>query len=194
MKRPLPLHELLFVRHGATQPNLDGVRCGGDVDVPLTELGRQQIALAAQQMRSLGIDTIVCSDLQRTVHSARIVSEALGGVPVRVIPEFRERLLGQWNGQPIEHTEAALRAGETPPGGESNETFRARTQQALDALAALPCRRPLVVASKGVARMLREVLGLPAQAPARNGELIRFDWSAWRDAASGAQTARRCAP
>ena len=33
------LNAVLFVRHGSTAPNLAGLRCGGDLDSPLTELG-----------------------------------------------------------------------------------------------------------------------------------------------------------
>jgi 2,3-bisphosphoglycerate-dependent phosphoglycerate mutase len=179
---------LLFIRHGATQPNLAGVRCGGDLDVPLTDVGHQQIALAAAAIRPLGVDLIVASDLLRTQQSARILSDALGCLPVTTLPALRERLLGQWNGQPIEATETALRLGLTPPGGESNDAFRVRITQGLHALAALPCRQPLLVGSKGVARMLREVLGLPPAQPARNGEVIRFDLSAWSQNQMDAQT------
>jgi 2,3-bisphosphoglycerate-dependent phosphoglycerate mutase len=179
---------LLFIRHGATQPNLAGVRCGGDLDVPLTDVGSQQIALAAAAIRPLGVDLIVASDLLRTQQSACILSDALGCLPVTTLPTLRERLLGQWNGQPIEATETALRLGLTPPGGESNDAFRVRITQGLHALAALPCRQPLLVGSKGVARMLREVLGLPPAQPARNGEVIRFDLSAWSQNQMDTQT------
>jgi 2,3-bisphosphoglycerate-dependent phosphoglycerate mutase len=184
---------LLFIRHGATQPNLAGVRCGGDLDVPLTDIGSQQIALAAAAIRPMGVDLIIASDLQRTQQSARILSDALGCLPVTTLPAFRERLLGRWNGQPIEATETALRLGLTPPDGESNAAFHDRIAQGLQALAALPCRQPLLVGSKGVARMLRELLGLPPAQPARNGEVMRFDMSAWSLAQAEA-CAARCAP
>lgn len=177
---------LLFIRHGATQPNLAGVRCGGDLDVPLTEVGRQQIALAAGEIRQsgFGVDMIVTSDLLRTQHSAHILSDALGCVPVVTLPGLRERLLGQWNGQPIEATETALRLGLTPPGGEAKEAFKARIAQALHEIHALPCRRPLLVGSKGVARVLRELLEIAAAPPARNGEVISFDLSGWPHSAT----------
>jgi 2,3-bisphosphoglycerate-dependent phosphoglycerate mutase len=184
---------LLFIRHGATQPNLAGVRCGGDLDVPLTEVGSQQIALAAASIRPLGVDLIVASDLKRTQQSARILSDALGCLPITTLPDLRERMLGQWNGQAIDATETALRLGMTPPDGESNDIFKARIAQGLSALAALPCRQPLLVGSKGVARVLRELLGMPAAPPARNGEVIRFDLGAWSTINAANNPTWRCA-
>ena len=41
---------LLFMRHGATAPNAAGLRCGGDVDLPLTDLGHRQAVQAAQRL------------------------------------------------------------------------------------------------------------------------------------------------
>jgi probable phosphoglycerate mutase len=172
---------LLFIRHGATQPNLAGLRCGGDLDVPLTEVGCQQIEMAAEAIRrmNVGVDLIIASDLQRTQHSARILSDGLGCLPVLTLPTVRERMLGHWNGKSIEETESALRLGITPPGGEANEDFRVRITQALHDICAQPCRQPLVVGSKGVARMLRVVLGLPPSTSARNAEVISFDLREW---------------
>ncbi len=186
---------LLFMRHGATQPNLDGVRCGGDMDVSLTDTGRRQIELSALILQSLPepIDLIVCSDLKRTLESATILSNAMGHSPVQIIPTFRERMLGSWNLKPLAETEHALRSGATPPGGESIAAFKARIDSALHALVAvIGRRRVLLVGSKGVARVLSELaapspLTLPhhqvggrtaelrVNTSARNGELLCFD-------------------
>ncbi len=185
-------HTLWFMRHGATQPNLDGVRCGGDHDVPLVPVGREQILLSAQHLSTLdlGIQRIVCSHLMRTAESARIVSRVLGGIPVELDDGFRERRLGEWNLQPLQATEALLRSRATPPGGEPSEAF---SQRILDALTKLTQRhgntRILILGSKGVARVLRESLGSASErrareraeglpASARNGEVLAFDLGA----------------
>src|SRR5437764_11145661 len=47
---------LVFVRHGATQANIAELRCGGDLDVPLIELGRCQAVATAQRIRDLRLD------------------------------------------------------------------------------------------------------------------------------------------
>lgn len=163
-----------FVRHGETEPNRQGVRCGGDVDVPLNATGEAQIRALAPQLAGLQLGLIVTSPLQRTVASARLISEALGGLPIMIEPGFAERRLGQWNGCSLTETAAPLGRGDTPPGGESADAFFARVVGALHTLAPHLPHRLLLVSSKGVARVLGEYLGGGQQAGAGNGELIAF--------------------
>ena len=171
---------LLFARHGATEPNLAGLRCGGDINPPLTALGRQQAVALAQAVKALAEppDLIVTSDLQRAQDTAAIVRTALGAVDLVVQPAFRERRLGEWNLQPIAATESLLASGHTPPGGESADDFRMRIEAALDALLRLLPRRVLLVGSKGVGRVLRGCAGLPARQPLDNAELIELRFAA----------------
>ena len=174
------MKSLILVRHGATQPNLDGLRCGGDLDPELTDIGRRQVEQAVREILAQGwsIDAVVSSDLRRTHESAGIASRLLGGVPIVTERALRERLLGAWNMQSAAATEDALRRGDTPPGGESTRAFAARIDGALEALMARPFVLPLVICSRGVARVLRERLGLPASEPLRNGEVLKLDLSA----------------
>lgn len=167
---------VLFARHGATAPNLAGLRCGGDLDPPLAEEGRRQAMSLARVVaaRAPGLDLIVCSDLVRTRETAAIVRAALGPIEMRLLPGLRERKLGHWNLRPIAETEAAMAAGETPPGGESREAFAARIDEALRTLEPALHRRVLLVASKGVGRVLREIARLPAATPLRNAELLEL--------------------
>lgn len=180
---------LRFVRHGATAMNLAGVRCGGDVDVPLSDVGRQQAAAAARCIANLHppVGIIVSSDLQRTKETANIILATLLDLqtdapsshdePVRVLvlPQFAERFLGSWNGQPRAHTQAALEAGQTPPGGESNAAFKTRIAQAVQQLEGLWPLRPLLVSSQGVARVLGEMTGLPTRLRVANAQLAELD-------------------
>lgn len=173
MRRPL-----ILVRHGATEPNLAGLRCGGDLDVPLTALGRQQATQVALRIRDLGlpVGVIVASALLRTRETADIIGRLLDGVEVVIEPAFAERRLGDWNMRSREETEVALIAGATPPGGESNADFIERIANATeDLLMPRIAQRPLLVGSIGVARVLRELLGLPGRGTMTNGELMQFD-------------------
>lgn len=166
---------LILVRHGATAPNLAGLRCGGDLDVPLTDLGRQQAASAAAQLqqRGLPVGVIVASALQRTQETAAIISRLLGGVEVLIEPALAERHLGAWNLRSVDETEEALVSGMTPPGGESAAEFIDRIATATeDRLLPRLHQRPLLIGSKGVGRALRELLGMPRANGLANGELL----------------------
>ena len=101
-------HLLRFVRHGATSANTAGLRCGGDLDLPLTGLGRAQAEVAAQLIAELSppVGLIVTSDLVRTRETAAIVARALPEVPIIIEAEFAERRMGDWNLRPIAETQA----------------------------------------------------------------------------------------
>lgn len=168
---------LRFVRHGATAPNLAGLRCGGDADVPLTEIGRLQAAEAAARVARMQppIGLIVTSDLIRTRETAAIIARALPGVAIIVEPAFAERRLGEWNLRPIAETQPWLEARCTPPGGESDDEFTDRVARGLRAVKRHLPERPLLVGSKGVARMLGELVGLPERLELGNGVVTEFD-------------------
>ena len=168
---------LRFVRHGATAANLAGLRCGGDLDLPLTDLGRAQAVDSGARLAQLEppIGLIVTSDLKRTRETAAYISAALPGVPVIVEPDFAERMLGKWNLWPIADTQAWLEARCTPPGGESDDEFADRIARALRRVKSLLRQRPLLVGSKGVARMLGELVGLPDRLELGNGVVAEFD-------------------
>ena len=116
-----------FVRHGITAPNFAGLRCGGDVDLPMMDIGCDQAYLLAKQIERmhLGIGLVVCGSLLRTRQTAAIVSGVLGMVPVEVEPLLNER-------------------------------------------------RPLLVSSKGVGRMLYRILGGEERMQVGNGEIMEF--------------------
>jgi 2,3-bisphosphoglycerate-dependent phosphoglycerate mutase len=179
-----PCQALRFVRHGATALNLAGLRCGGDLDVPLMPVGRAQALQAALAIAALrpAVGVIVTSHLQRTRETAEIIArhlnEGVGGVQgdvrVVVLPLFAERHLGAWNCLSIAQTQARLWAGNTPPAGESNDVFEARVAQALRSLAPWWAQRPLLVSSQGVARVLGQLAGWPAGTRLNNAQVVEF--------------------
>jgi probable phosphoglycerate mutase len=178
--RPFTLY---FVRHGVTEPNFRGFRCGGDLDIPLMDIGCDQAYLLAKQIdkMNLRIGTIVTGSLIRTRQTASIISGVLGNIPVEVDALFNERRLGQWNNRPIAETEDLLAAKVTPPGGESEADFEKRIELALDNLRPLMDRRVLLVSSKGVGRILNVLMGGPGRMQVGNGEIVEFNVA--RDAA-----------
>jgi probable phosphoglycerate mutase len=171
--RPFTLY---FVRHGVTEPNFRGFRCGGDLDLPLMDIGCDQAYLLAKQIEkmNLRIGVIVTGSLIRTRQTASIISGVLANVPIEIDPLFNERRLGQWNNRPIAETEELLAARVTPPGGESEDDFQKRVSVALDNLRPHLDRRPLLVSSKGVGRVLNGVLGGQGRMQVGNGEIVEF--------------------
>ena len=170
---------LRFVRHGATAPNMAGLRCGGDLDVPLTALGRQQAVAAARQVAALEppVGLIVTSDLVRTRETAAIIASALPGVPIIIEPGFAERSLGDWNLRSIAETQPWFEARCTPPGGESDEAFTDRIARAVRAIKQQLAYRPLLVGSKGVARVMGELIGIEHRLELDNGDVAEFDFA-----------------
>lgn len=172
-----------FVRHGVTDQNFKGLRCGGDIDVPLLDMGCDQAFLLGKQIlhMDLGIETIVSSSLVRARQTALIVSGVLGGVPIEIESLFNERRLGEWNNRPIEETEDFIRRKVPPPGGETEEEFTVRIGRAVERLEPLLSRRLLIVSSKGVGRILSEILGGTERLLVANGEVVEFTGIAQRD-------------
>jgi len=171
--RPFTLY---FVRHGVTEPNFRGFRCGGDLDLPLMDIGCDQAYLLAKQIEkmNLRIGVIITGSLIRTRQTASIISAVLGNVPVEIDPLFNERRLGQWNNRPIAETEELLAAKVTPPGGEAEEEFTHRISAAMDNLRPHFDRRPLLVSSKGVGRVMNALLGGQGRMQVGNGEIVEF--------------------
>jgi len=167
---------LFFVRHGVTEPNFRGFRCGGDFDIPLMDIGCDQAYLLAKQIEkmNLRIGVIVTGSLIRTRQTASIISGVLGNTPVEIDPLFNERRLGQWNNRPIAETEELLAAKVTPPGGEAEDDFQKRVTAAMDNLRPHLDRRPLLVSSKGVGRVLNGLLGGQGRMQVGNGEIVEF--------------------
>jgi probable phosphoglycerate mutase len=170
---------LRFVRHGATAPNQAGLRCGGDLDVPLTALGRQQADEAGERIARLrpAVGLIVTSDLLRTRQTAELIAVHLPGVEVLVEPGFAERRLGAWNLRSVVETQPWLEARMTPPGGESDDEFIDRVAHAVRRIKTHLHERPLLVASKGIARVMGELIGVPHRLELGNGVITEFDFA-----------------
>ena len=74
-----------FLRHGQTGRNAS--RIFQDVDEPLSEIGLQQAARAAERLAGEPIRTVVCSDARRAYVTAQTVATGLG-----LVPEARDDL------------------------------------------------------------------------------------------------------
>lgn len=90
--------EIIFARHGESLSNTNGYKAGGG-DSALTELGQQQAKTLGQNLKDKGIKKIVCSPLQRSIHTAKIASKELGIAEdkIEIWEEIKEVDLGEMN-------------------------------------------------------------------------------------------------
>src|SRR6266404_1691464 len=80
---------IYLTRHGETTGDVEN-RYGGDYDDHLTEHGRQQSALLAEQLAGKQIQRLFASPLSRAKETAIIVA-AKTGLGVEIVQAFKER-------------------------------------------------------------------------------------------------------
>ena len=134
---------MVMVRHGQSVWNLDGRLQGQTMDIPLTDLGREQAQQAAEQVAALvARPLLVSSDQVRALQTAHIIAERIGVEPVTT-KLAREHHFGELEGR----TRAELHAQPVPEGqhineiawggGESVQELYARCARLLDHLRTL---------------------------------------------------------
>ncbi len=161
---------LYVVRHGATAWNQAGC-IQGQLDTPLSAMGRSQAAQVAQRLVSYKTTALYSSDLLRTYETAQIISQA---VNLKVIqkPGLREMQFGDWQGLTFDQIRkqypeiyAARRERPfevPPPGGEIWTQFYQRSVQSVEEiLQATDAERIIISTHSGVCTVLGlEALGL----------------------------------
>lgn len=198
--RRWPFREVLLVRHGETEWNVQGRR-QGQLDSPLTERGcRQAVALArlidaqAAADAAAAADGVYSSPLGRSVATAEVIADARG-FPVRLISSLAEIDHGEFAGLTSDEIEdrwpGALADRERSkyswrfPGGESYDDASVRAAAAIEEIAASGLRRPIVVAHAMIGRVvIGHLLNLtPAAAlvwEVKHGAILRIDPNARR--------------
>jgi broad specificity phosphatase PhoE len=116
------------------QKNAEGIGSGW-LDTPLNTLGKHQAVKAGGVLRQMNIDTIYCSDLERTQETLQLCQLS---APVEFTKRLRERHLGEFEGAVV-GTLSALKKSLSvekfvsfvPKGGESILQFQFRVYNAL---------------------------------------------------------------
>ena len=170
-KHPTP--GLFFARHGQSTANRNEVSSGGDSDPELTALGREQARglahILLRQDRLPGL--IISSPLKRTLTTAHIINEMLN-IEIRIEESLIERALGDWNGQSSSITNRLLRAGHNPPNGESANRFHHRITNAFRGFSSQYEQWPLIIGSRGTARVMLEGTDYMPYRHMPNGALV----------------------
>lgn len=171
----------LLVRHGQSVWNAKG-RWQGQADPPLSPLGHDQAAVAAEAITSgpgrvptvAGMEVLVSSDLVRARQTAGAIGAAAGLERVGVEARLRERHAGEWQGLTRNEIQARypgfLEDGRRPAGWEPDEALRDRAMDALEDLAdAHGDTTCVVITHGGVIYTIEGAHGLPHQRIANLG-------------------------
>ena len=160
---------LTLVRHGETEGQ-SSIRYHGRTDVPLSALGRAQMARARCALADQRFDAVYTSTLSRSIEAAAIIAGE--ETSIERVTGFDEIDFGDWEGLTAEEIRArdparyatwvGIRTDFQYPGGESVSAFRARVARALhDVLAQAPPGHLLFAVHKGIIySVLMELLQL----------------------------------
>jgi glucosyl-3-phosphoglycerate phosphatase len=173
----MTIRRLVLLRHGQTEYNAAS-RMQGQLDTPLSDLGRDQAVAAAEVLAKRQPLLIVSSDLRRALDTATALSER-SGLPVTVDTRLRETHLGDWQGMThleVDATAPGARlawrddARWAPHGGESRVDVAARSMPLIEELVAGQPEwgvdepeRPVVLVAHGglIAALTAALLELP---------------------------------
>jgi len=159
-----------FLRHGQTECNARQIFQA--VDEPLSALGLQQAARAAELLRSEPIRSIVCSNVKRAFDTAHTVAASHGIAPL-VLQGLRERNFGALIGTSSAQIDWACE----PEGGETLPQFVTRKRAAIAQALAHPAP-VLVVAHGGSLYVLAALLGVAIDMRVLgNAQPLRFERS-----------------
>lgn len=179
--------ELIWIRHGQTQWNIDR-RFQGQLNPPLNAEGLRQAHLVAQRLAQEGpFDALVSSDLARAVQTAQIISAATRLPISAYYAELRERHMGRLEG--LTQEEAKLSYGpdfrQMALGKESLEHLHMRAVLAAELIIAQHSQhqRILITSHGGLIKAFLLAHQLPFQAPLENTSItrvVRTETGEWR--------------
>lgn len=127
--------ELIFIRHGQSQANLE--RIFGKDDTPLTQEGQAQALEAGKRLVGEGVERIIASPFLRAQETARLINKSLG-LEITTDPLVREMSFGDLEGHGFDKARDLYPGGmeawledplnTPPPGGETILEGRARAR------------------------------------------------------------------
>jgi probable phosphoglycerate mutase len=178
---------LCIVRHGETAWNAEG-RVQGQLDVPLSEVGRAQARCVAAALPEGRFSALYSSDLQRVVQTAQPAADRLH-LDIQLDPRLRERHYGVFQALTYAEAKATLpaeyarfKAKDPDFGFRTGESLRDFFSRAIECIDGIARRHEgeevLVFTHGGVLEMAyRHATGYGMSSP-RNFELpnAAFNW------------------
>jgi 2,3-bisphosphoglycerate-dependent phosphoglycerate mutase len=126
---------IYVIRHGETE--LNATRVVQPSDTPLNRRGQAQAVRLSQRLAAIGVQHVLCSDLERARMTAEPLVRATGAA-IEYTPLLQERNFGDLRGRPYAEFDEDIFARDfVPPGGESWSQFEQRVSQAWQRVAAV---------------------------------------------------------
>ena len=169
-----------FMRHGETWANAHQVACGGDCDESMIDSGREQVRQAATFLSSKGFvpNLIITSPTERNRESAEIVRRELClKAEIHLEVGLTERMLGEWNYQHHHVVNELILSEAKPKGGESRAQFGERVMICFNNLRDRLFDWPLIIGSRGTARVILEQNHEGTATSFPNGKLMKVSLS-----------------
>lgn len=147
------------IRHGQSESNHKKI-WSGQMDVRLTDKGREDAALAGEFLRGVQIDKVYASDLIRAQETAQI---ALPGRELSLSPLMREIDMGSLTGRPHSELSTEIRKqngveGYEKYGGESRDEIRERVRVVMKMLEEAGDETAAIFAHGGFLRAMLDVV------------------------------------
>lgn len=169
---------IYLIRHGETYWNREQ-RLQGQLDSDLTDEGIRQAKRIADKLNGVNFDALYSSDLNRAMHTAKIISQYINHEPVIFDERLRERNFGIFQGYTWPEinrkypSEAASELSGNPmyqvPGGESKNQLLERAKSFFtEMLTRHTGGRILVISHGGIINVwTKYVLQVPLDKPRR---------------------------
>lgn len=174
------LNQIVLVRHGDTTGH-SSIRYHGRNDVALSNRGRRQAESARDQLGDFHFDHIYSSSLARAWQTATVL---VPGARIETLDALQEIDFGRWEGltrEEIAEADPELFVAWNRgllnfefPEGETQANFIGRVERGMETMLTTGGESVLVVAHKGVVRILAEVLtgvSLPSAIP-KLGQMV----------------------
>lgn len=163
------MKSFIFVRHGQSQANADGIIA--DERSPLTEQGIEQARKTAGEIQKFNITKIVCSPYIRARQTAETIAGELGidVADIQLLDSLRERGLGVLQNKPKQHEGTWYFADDTSEGIEQRVELYKRMNKCLEILREMGEQEQLLVVGHAVSGFYL------LQAAAKKGSVDEFD-------------------
>ena len=129
---------IIFLRHGQAKNNTERILAGRTPGIPLTEVGIKQAKSIAKYLKSLKIDTIYSSPIERALTTAEVIAKN-NSIEYKIDNRLIEIDMGKFTGMPYDeifatHGNVFLKfyEGETEIAHNGVETFTEVKKRVLD--------------------------------------------------------------